>query len=70
MGGAGGEWYRMRSDSCSGNSTQGPEGQDEECGFYSKYMGGSKSCFPVVMYGRESWTIRKAEHRRTDAFEL
>ena len=26
--------------------------------------------FPVVMYGRDSWTIKKAEHRRTDAFEL
>ena len=26
--------------------------------------------FPVVMYGRESWTIKKAEHQRTDAFEL
>ena len=26
--------------------------------------------FPVVMYGYESWTIRKAEHRRIDAFEL
>ena len=26
--------------------------------------------FPVVMYGCESWTVRKAEHRRTDAFEL
>ena len=26
--------------------------------------------FPVVMYGRESWTVRKAEHRRIDAFEL
>ena len=26
--------------------------------------------FPVVMYGSESWTIRKAEHRRIDAFEL
>ena len=26
--------------------------------------------FPVVMYGCESWTIRKAEHRRIDAFEL
>ena len=25
---------------------------------------------PVVMYGYESWTIRKAEHRRIDAFEL
>ena len=26
--------------------------------------------FPVVMYGCERWTIKKAEHRRTDAFEL
>ena len=25
--------------------------------------------FPVVMYGCESWTIQKAEHRRIDAFE-
>ena len=26
--------------------------------------------FPVVTYGYESWTIKKAEHRRIDAFEL
>ena len=26
--------------------------------------------FPVVMYGYESWTVKKAEHRRIDAFEL
>ena len=26
--------------------------------------------FPLVMYGCESWTIKKAKHRRTDAFEL
>ena len=26
--------------------------------------------FPIVMYGHESWTIKKAEHRRIDAFEL
>ena len=26
--------------------------------------------FPVVMYGCESWNVKKAEHRRTDAFEL
>ena len=25
--------------------------------------------FPVVMYGCESWTIKKTEHRRTDAFK-
>ena len=26
--------------------------------------------FPVVMYGFESWTIKKSEHQRTDVFEL
>ena len=26
--------------------------------------------FPVVMYGCESWTVKKAEHRRIDGFEL
>ena len=26
--------------------------------------------FPVVMYGGESWNVKKAEHRRIDAFEL
>ena len=26
--------------------------------------------FPVIMYGSDSWTIKKAEHQRTDAFEL
>ena len=26
--------------------------------------------FPVVMYGYENWTTKKAEHRRNDAFEL
>ena len=30
----------------------------------------SDMAFPVVMYGCESWTIKKAEHRRIDAFEL
>ena len=28
------------------------------------------TAFPVVMYGYESWTIKKAEHQRIDAFEL
>ena len=31
---------------------------------------GKAMVFPVVMYGCESWTIEKAEHRRIDAFEL
>ena len=26
--------------------------------------------FPVVMYGCESWTVKKAEHQRIDAFEV
>ena len=26
--------------------------------------------FPVIMHGGESWTVKKAEHRRIDAFEL
>ena len=26
--------------------------------------------FPVIMYGYDSWTVKKAEHRRIDAFEL
>ena len=26
--------------------------------------------FPVIIYGCESWTVKKAEHRRIDAFEL
>ena len=31
---------------------------------------GKAMVFPVVMYGCESWTIKKAEHGRIDAFEL
>ena len=31
---------------------------------------GATMVFPVVMYGCESWTIKKAEHRRIDDFEL
>ena len=31
----------------------------------------SQSCiFPIVMYGCESWSVKKAEHRRIDASEL
>ena len=29
-----------------------------------------KAVFPVVMYGCESWTVKKAEHKRIDVFEL
>ena len=31
---------------------------------------GKAMVFPLVMYGCESWTTKKAEHQRTDAFEL
>ena len=30
----------------------------------------TKAVFPVVMYGCESWTVKKAERQRIDAFEL
>ena len=36
----------------------------------SKVHQAKAKAFPVVMHGCESWTIKKAEHRRTDAFEL
>ena len=36
----------------------------------TKVCRGKSIVFPVVMFGGESWTIKKAEHRRIDAFEL
>ena len=36
----------------------------------TKFCLGKAMVFPVVMYGCESWTIKKTEHRRIDAFEL
>ena len=38
--------------------------------FANKGQSSQTMVFPVVMYGYESWTIKKAEPRRTDAFEL
>ena len=38
--------------------------------FANKGLSSQSYGFPVVMYGCESWTIKKAEHRRIDAFEL
>ena len=38
--------------------------------FVNKGLSSQGYSFPVVMYGCDSWTIKKAEHRRTDAFEL
>ena len=38
--------------------------------FANKHPSSQSLVFPVVMFGCEGWTIKKAEHRRTDAFEL
>ena len=38
--------------------------------FANKGPSGQAMVFPVVMYGCESWTVKKAEHRKIDAFEL
>ena len=43
--------------------------------FWNKFSGDSwffqkSPVFPVVMYGCESWTVKKAEHQRIDAFEM
>ena len=38
--------------------------------FANKGLSSQAYVFPVVMYGCESWTIKKAEHRRIDAFEV
>ena len=42
----------------------------QRCHFGNKVRIVKAMVFPVVMYGCESWTIKKAEHRRIDAFEL
>ena len=49
--------------------TTSHEGQLEECRVWNLKMQDLKE-FPVVMYGCESWTIKKAERWRIDAFEL
>ena len=36
----------------------------------NKGLSSEAMVFPVVMYGCESWTVKKTEHRRIDAFEL
>ena len=38
--------------------------------FANKGLSSQSYAFPVVMYGCEGWTIKKAELQRTDAFEL
>ena len=38
--------------------------------FANKFPSSQSLVLPVVMYGYESWTIKKAEHQRIDAFEL
>ena len=38
--------------------------------FADQFLYSQDMAFPVVLYGCESWTIKKAEHQRIDAFEL
>ena len=42
----------------------------QRCYFANKGLSSERYGFSAVMYGCESWTIKKAEHRRIDAFEL
>ena len=44
--------------------------KNKEITLLTKVHLGKAMVFPVVMYGCESWIIEKAEHQRTDAFEL
>ena len=44
--------------------------QSRDITFLTKVLIGKAMAFPVVMYGFESWTIKKAEHQRIDAFRL
>ena len=42
----------------------------QKCYFANKGPYSQGLVFPVIMYGCESWTVKKTEHRRADAFEL
>ena len=44
--------------------------ESREITLQTKFCPVKAMVFPVVMYGCESWTIKKYEHRRIDAFEL
>ena len=44
--------------------------KSRDINFLTKHCIVKAMVFPVVMYGYESWTIKKAEHRRIDVFEL
>ena len=46
------------------------QGNSRCCGLAEPDSDGEAMVFPVVMYGCESWTVKKAECRRIDAFEL
>ena len=61
--------YGVREDSWESLGLQGDQTRQhiEKQRHYFAYKA---MVFPVVMYGCENWTIKKAEHQRTDAFEL
>ena len=59
-------------DACSLESYDQPRQHDKKQRHYFANKGpSSQGCvFPVIAYGCESWTVKKAECRRIDAFEL
>ena len=64
--------FGLRPNYGSGNDCNGHLLQKDLCmhGIADKGLLVKAMVFPVVMYGCESWTIKKAEHQRIDAFEL
>ena len=62
---------KKSKDPCKKSYDQ-PRQHIKEHRYYFANQGPSSQTmvFPVVMYGCDSWSIKKAEHRRIDAFEL
>ena len=62
-------WQRMKWLDTNTNSTDSTL-KNRDITLQTKAHLVKAMVFPVVMYGCESWTIKKAEHRRIHAFEL
>ena len=56
-------------DACSSEEKLGTVLKSRDITLPTKVLLVKAMVFPVVMYGCESWTIKKAEHRRIDAFD-
>ena len=61
-------WGRTESDTTE--ATKKKEKKSKDFTLSTKVLLVKATVFPVVMYGCESWTRKKAEHQRIDAFEL